>query len=111
MELMSYNQEKYNSKIRLFLGLGLLLGTVCFMYFIQYYFLHFSASKIIPGLTTAAAANGFRLAYKIYKKTKNLARAIQVFSAWGGVSLLISIGGDWLINQLLSNHIDVLASW
>lgn len=67
---MSYNQEKYNSKIRLFLGIGLLLGTVCFMYFIQYYFLHFSASKIIPGLTTAAAANGFRLAYKIYKKLK-----------------------------------------
>lgn len=67
--------------------------------------------KIIPGISAAAALNALRTARKIYKATKNLRKALKVLGGWSIVSLLISIGGDWLVGMLLNGNLKSLASW
>ncbi|HEC2155138.1 hypothetical protein [Staphylococcus delphini] len=73
--------------------------------------LTFDFSKLVPGLSFAAALHGIRKAREVYKTTKRLRTALKIVTGWSGVSLVISVLGDAAVGYLLDHHIYTLASW
>lgn len=67
--------------------------------------------KVVPSVSAGSFLNGLRLARSAYKRTKNFRKAMKLVSSWSIVSLLISVGGDWLIGMLINGNLSVLANW
>lgn len=71
----------------------------------------FNLGFIVPGLSTAAALEGLRRAYKAYKKGKDAKKILAVIFGWNVVSLIIAWAGDAALGWVLENHLETLANW
>lgn len=87
------------------------ISFLIFFYFLNNYNLTFELHKLIPAISAAAFLKGLTTARKAYKAGKSLRTALKFIGSWSLVSLVISVGGDWLIGMLLSGDLKVLANW
>lgn len=106
--LLTFKHDRHFRKVLMAIGM-IAIAALIISFFVNSDGLHMH--KIVPWVSTATILKGLKTARKAYKAGKGIRTALKFVGSWTVVSLVISMGGDWLIGQLLNGNLKSLASW